>query len=357
MRWRTSPLAAALLLAVAPATADAPIRLDYDAPDGCPTKVDLLSAMQARTSQLRFATAAPRTRGLRLRVERDAGSFRGTLEVIEVDGASTHREIRAATCETVVTALALVAALSLDPLADAAAPAPSSRVPAVAAPPSDTPPPTPAPGPVVPSSPPPVVAPPPQVRVLERSSEPEMSPAPSPAQVHLGVGAAVQLLGLAAGQPVFGADVFAELSVERASVLSPSFRLGFERAEGGSLTDGAKSTHFTWLIGRAEACPTRVRFGRSVALRPCLGVDAGSIAATTTNDPSPRDPVRAWVDGSVVGRLEWRVLSRLSLEATGGIRVPLVRDTFEIKSDASGTSYTAPGIVGTGSLGASVLFL
>jgi hypothetical protein len=356
-------LAAAVVTMAPGASAEGsvPVRLDYLAPDACPNRESVLDALRARAPRLRLANASEPARMLALRVDASTSSFRGELTISAVDGSSTHRDLAAPTCDAVVAGLALVAALSIDgatvaaaatlPVAPAPAEAESSGLaPAIAS----TPPAAPQEAaaslaPVVP----PTRSPPPA------SQAPRPSAEPGHRRLRLGVGVDAEVLGLSAPGAVFAPGVFAELLVESSSVLSPSLRLGFVRAEGGD--DGGtpaapgRTATYTWLFGRLEACPIRAHVLRTVALVPCLGVDVGEISSTT-NALQPFNPSRLWADATVEARIEWRVLTRVSLELQGGPMVPMTRDTFTFAAPA-GTAYRAPAVTGLGSIGLLVLFL
>lgn len=85
-------------------------------------------------------------------------------------------------------------------------------------------------------------------------------------------------------------------------------------------------------------------------------MDAG-VVSTTVSLPGALNPERAWVDTTLEARLEWRVLSRLSLELAGGAMAPLTRDQFAFEPNISSTAYQAPAATAVGSIGALLFFL
>ena len=101
----------------------------------------------------------------------------------------------------------------------------------------------------------------------------------------------------------------------------------------------------------------RVGLTTSVGFRPCVTVDVGAVSAVTVGASHPRNPERAWADASLQGRLEWRVLTRLSLELEGGLLRPIVRDTFVFEPAPVHKAYEAPVVAGVGSIGVMAIFL
>jgi hypothetical protein len=168
---------------------------------------------------------------------------------------------------------------------------------------------------------------------------------------------AAEVATLSAPAAVVAPEGHIELNFDSPHLLAPSFQLGFTRAVGGTVTEGTHGVVFSWLLARAEACPISVSLAGSVSLRPCVGVDAGALAATVTNAPGPTNPDRFWGDVRLEGQLVWRVVHWLSLELAAGGRIPVTRDSFDFAPTTSPKAYEAPSGVLTSSLGATVLFL
>jgi hypothetical protein len=341
----------------------APVRFEYLAPPGCPNRQAVLDAIEARNARLRLAEGEEPARLLRIHLEGAGSSFHGELQVSETDGSTMQREVEGPTCDAVVSALALVAAISVDPLprsgapdvpaAPLTAPAPVSASAPAAGPPA--PPPTAAlAGPTVRSDPRALIP------VAPQEKHPARAPREEPfvrSRVRVGLGISGELLGFSAPNAVFAPAAAVELAVDRAGMLAPSFRVGFARAEGGSVQGGAGSASFTWLLGRGEACPLRIRLVATLALRPCVALDAGAITSDVSGLSGTLNPSRAWLDLTAEARLEWRVLQNLSINVDGGFLVPLVRDSFVFEPSSLGKEYETPEVLGVGSLGIMVLFL
>jgi hypothetical protein len=200
-------------------------------------------------------------------IERSAEHVTGKLEVVQDGTEATRREFTANTCEEVSSALALVAALALDPNARTeplvlGAPATSQRdFPVAAAPPApadDTPPPAASPGASTPSSP---------------------AAHPRDPSHYLGwVGPTATAAGGYAPVPLVSLGL--ALGARRLLPgLSPGLQLTALWGKTGTTGPSASSGTFAWALGRLEACPLQLRLGARVALEPCVALEAGRLSA------------------------------------------------------------------------------
>ena len=94
-----------------------PVQFDYLALPGCPGVDAFIREVLARAPQVRLATSPDHARTLVARVHQRGGGIEGTLVVRDADGATTERTVRARSCAELVTALAVISALVLDPVA------------------------------------------------------------------------------------------------------------------------------------------------------------------------------------------------------------------------------------------------
>jgi hypothetical protein len=319
-----------------PAGAQAATRVDYSASAGCPDEGAFVARVRARTSRLHPPSSGEAASEYRVQVTAREAGARGTLTVIEPSGATSSREVEGDTCESVVEALALIAALALDPDASTAAlppmpaPAPStpkaSSAPAQGAAGGDTP------------------------SVISRDtaagarSEP---PALAPWAGHLAAIAGAELTsGLTPGALVGPA-----LSVEavwrrrdRPRAVEPvlDVRLGVSRL-AASVPAQVGSARFTWTLGRLEGCPVRVVVGSFEAL-PCVRFDGGDLQAVGLGVDLPRPAAsRLWLSLGALGRLRWTPLAPIFLEVDAGVSAPLVRDRFYFDTPPT-TIYDVPAL-------------
>src|SRR5688572_10869341 len=106
-------LACASVASVARAAPE-PIALHYQAVGGCPNPEFFASQVTARTAQVRFDD--PGAAGsFRVVVHSTGSGYAGVLSVIDRNGKESVRRFEAESCDNVVVALALVAALAIDP--------------------------------------------------------------------------------------------------------------------------------------------------------------------------------------------------------------------------------------------------
>src|SRR5262245_22102344 len=90
------------------------VELRYTAPGECPTRDAVVALVRERTPAVEVATGAPRV--FAITITASADGFAGSLVV---DG-SADKQLTATRCDDLVSALALVTALAIDPLASTA---------------------------------------------------------------------------------------------------------------------------------------------------------------------------------------------------------------------------------------------
>jgi hypothetical protein len=345
-RERAWAFAAAVALAPAPAAAEdaaEPIRVAFHASEGCPDEAAFTGEITARTAKARPARPGEAARTFTVDVEVSARRVRGTLAIEEPHGESAAREIAGDTCAEVVSALALIAALAIDPKASTAPkpPPPPPRPPEHLPPPPPPPPYAPLPwwGPVA--------TPLPAHPVAGEGSRWRWS-----WSFHGGAASA-----LAPGLvPVIAVN--AEALRVRDSVVSPAVRLSMRVADTGYLASGMEAAHFRWAAGRLEGCPVRLPLITSLTLTPCALLDAGVLQADGIGAAFSLAHTRPWAAPGLVGRLAWDLSSAVSapilLEAEGGVTFPLVRDTFAFFPE--GTFHAVPAAGGFFGGGLGVYF-
>lgn len=250
-----------------------PVRITYGAPDGCPSEDEFVARLDREAHARRVDRGAVRT--FAFAIARDPAGFRGSLAV---DGAA--REVSAATCGEVASALVLVAALAIEERA-----------------PAPTPPPAPVPAPA--------------------------PPAPAPSHE-------VTRLRLAVGA-----------GVARYSGMTPSARLGvpvsvvawYGRRElratfDATTSDDTAMASFRWTAGRLEICPYVVALGHT-ELAPYAGVQLGALTGRGTGIDQAATETRPWIAPEAGLRArQWLGSVALEVEATAA--APLVRDRYYI---------------------------
>jgi hypothetical protein len=304
------------------------LRVVYRAAGDCPSETAYTSQVLARTTRVRLARRDDASFvSLLVTVSQAPAGFSGRLEVARDDGHVFARAVEGDTCEEVVSALALVTALTFDPQASAS---PSSgKLPPVV--PAQPEPEASAPLPEPPRQPPPLAP-----ATAPSPSEPRArwaEPSPSEAtgwQVALGGQAALRR-GVTP-DPIVTLPLFVGVVLPLREPFAIGLRASFERS-GTDLTDSASATAaFRWTAGALEGCPIAWSQGE-VSASPCLRLEAGVVEAEGSGIVPARDDRRPWAAVGAVGRAEWAFLEPAFAELGAGVMVPLIRDRFFFQPD------------------------
>jgi hypothetical protein len=269
------------------------VGLEYRAPSTCPDAAFFAREVTARTNRVRFDDTDAARRSFRVVVQGASGKYSGILRITAHDGQTAVRNFEAEDCRNVVVALALVAALSVDPNASTApgsSSAASSGEPAARARPPTTS------LPIVDIRP----------RDAGRSST-TWIPA-----VGAGIDAMPQIT------PVTLLAIGGFLRLDRSGELEPSFRVNAYFAKTGTTGPAAQAADFYLVAGRVEACP--VSFGIASGLRawPCASLDVGLLHARGTDVAQPGEGNTAWVSAMLGPRLELDLSGAIFVEANAG---------------------------------------
>jgi hypothetical protein len=327
------------------------VELQYVGGARCPTKATFVREVAARIRRpIEWVVAGGATQ-ITVSVEEADGYAAGRLDVVRRGTDPTRREFMGSSCTEVSSALALVAALTLDPNARTERLAPGAGSPeateSATAETAPAPAPAPAPTPAAAPQPPPSSSPA-RARVLASpppSTERLESP-PSRYRVWLGPTAGVA--GGYAPEPLItlGASLGARAAERRG--FSPSFQLtalwGKTGVTGPSAPDGA----FAWAMARLEACPVQLPLATPLALEACLAGEVGRLSARGAEDQidEPVTADRWWAAGGVAVSLHFssgRWFLRLGTQAI----FPATRDKFVFRDpdrtvhQASWLSYGA----------------
>jgi hypothetical protein len=295
---RVRALALGLLLAGhTEAAVPQPYRIEYAAPAGCSSRETFVREVLERTPLVREAHEGEPAASYVVVLSARATDLFGELVLREPDGRETRRALRGKTCDEVVSALAFIAAILVDPGAlsrtrtEAPRPAWPPRLP-------------PTPDERAPAS--------------HRGSH-----------FRLGAGAGASLETTVSPEPAFGP--FAELVVERRSDEGRGFSFGaaFHRVTAGPAVSSAGRAHFTWTAGRGWFCPFSLPSRGFFSFVPCAEVEAGTLVAEGFDTIAKKTVVRPWLAFGPLARLEFRPLSFLSFTLDGmAVFTPLSHPTF-----------------------------
>ena len=331
-----------------------PLTVDYVAPEGCPAAASFFTDISSRTRRARAARLGERARVIHVRIVRRGDGHLGTLAIEDTSGTGTAREVAGGACSEVASALALVAALAVDPRASTA-PHPPAETRETGAPPGTTatgptePPATAASGPATPPA-----ATVQREPAPDRASKPPTPPRPdgAPRRTSFAVGAAAEIAMVA--DAVVSLRIFGDMDFQReGDILAPSFRIALARSLDRDKRAAIGGATLRWTQGALDGCPLRLAIGSRFALRPCLATTAGILEAAP-DIGAARSRTRPWVTLGAHARAVWAPVDRLAIEAEAGVIAPLYRESFFFEPNVP--VYEAPAVAFAGRFGASLRF-
>ena len=303
--------------AAAPTTEN--VRLQYKRPVACPNEADLRARVSALTAKVSFVSKndrAPDAALLDIAIAESDGGYVGNLSFHRATtDEATERHVASGSCEHVAQALALIAALAIDPEAGTEAAAVTS---------------------VVPAAPPPV-------------ADPVVAPEPSPA-ARTSVISAVDR-DRATNQARYQSDVVVGASLATAQAPSAllGVRLGFARtrttdavlrpdvavlldvASSGMTEADTTQGRFLLIALSARSCPIALRPGtRALEVGLCARARLGTVRASGRELDRPESRGVFWAEGIVEGRLRAGAPSHKGLfaEVSVGLAVHATRPSY-----------------------------
>jgi len=233
------------------AETDPPVHIHYEAPEGCPSADAFVAQVRARTGRVHLAEDGDTGLTLRVTIARAGSRVEGTLVVVDASGAESRREVTGDSCATVSLALALVAAMRIDPTASlaelptesAASVSPSAVAPLAAPPPSSE-----TAAAAIPSA---SASPNPHPRPTAAMAAASTSrpPANPPRRIRLAGALGFDLLGFVPARVVLGASVLGEAGLESRGILAPELRFGASQTERLALNNVDRTGSFAWTRG------------------------------------------------------------------------------------------------------------
>lgn len=275
------------------------LRVEYGAPAGCSSRAAFVAELEARTRRVRVVDTTEPIASIAVELGDRTTGIVGQLRLREPDGTETLRAVAGKSCEEVVSALALIAAVLVDPDAATHA-APPPTAPATPAPPA-------------PAGSAPVPAP--------RAEEPAWRLLPS-------FGAGLSVTSTVAPDPSFAPSLELGLHAERGAHHGPFLLLSFERFASSSVSTDAGVADFSTWLGRLSLCPLRWPPTSSLSVAPCAAFEAGSLHVDVANTLDKQEPTVPWFAAGPGLHVEARPLRVLALELDLLGIFPLVRDSF-----------------------------
>jgi len=244
--------------------------------------------LRARTGRLRAARADEH--GITFVVEtfRSPNGVRGQLVMHRPGALPIVREVPGASCSEVISAMALIAALMVDPLAG--------------------------------SSP---VGLSPTMQVEKKPPESSKSPFASRVEHRLTARNAVAP-ELALGQALTVAVI------DEAGRLRPSLGLSLLTTRAHRTT-ASGSAQFDWVSGRLTLCPLGLGSNRSWDLQFCAGLELGRLRAKGYATVAPATKSILWSSAAALLDAHRRLFGPLLLGGEAGLTFPLTREHFYLE--------------------------
>lgn len=291
----------------------------------------MLGRVRARLPRVRQAVEGEPAVDVDVRVERRDGVSHGTVALVG-GGERAERTASSASCERVLAALAVMAAIGLDERDVPVSPAPAPSPPP--APDEDATVPAPTEGE------PPLVAPLPRTGAGPKTAPERAAPPALPRPPHFGVAVGTSFEASANRAAVFTPAVFGQLVFPLR--FEPSLRLGFARSFRQDAVSARGSAGLDWTVATIAGCGDLVRHA-ALSAGPCVNAEAGALEAVVVDPLPSRGRTRLWLSAGASARVAWRPLRALSFEVAVGARVPLIRN--QLFFEPLTLVYEAPFVV------------
>ncbi len=322
------------------------IRLRYEAPAGCPLTDAFSAQVFVRTTHARVAADGERARTFVVRIAVSPGKADGQVTIRDLDDSVSTRKVRGRTCEEVALALALVTALAIDPTASMS-PVPTElpQTPPPPPPPEDAAPEADVQGPVDAGA-----------REVDATTPPRVvsdAAAPAPASVVPIPFAAASIAARTTLYPDVAAQGGLAFGVEldRGGLLSPEVRALFVGAFADEATTPLGRARYTYIGGRVDACPLRLRMAAVLDVRPCVALEAGQFSARGLDIGDAQRSSKLWLEVAALARARYRPgVGALFVELDTSLEIPLIRDRY-IVDPPGAVIFRAPPLGVSGAIG------
>jgi hypothetical protein len=298
---------------------DLAVHLALESPRGCGSLAMYVDRLRARLVGLRVVQdGANRNVHARITSSTD-GTFRATMTLRFPDGHSSSRIVDATSCSDAIEALALITAITLDPMSSS----PDLGTEAV---PNATAEPRTATDPKA-QRPKPTVAEPRSSDTLASADQPANMVRDSSARTLLGLGASLATFRGPSPGWLNGLEVYARVMHNGQALLSPSMRLGLSYSGRPSYVAEGGVANFTLASATIDLCPVQ-KLWPLVELRSCALFHAGIVTAEGRATIAPQKQRRPFAAAGAV--FEFVLLPSKSivvpLRFFGAL--PTMRDTY-----------------------------
>ncbi len=339
----TLAIAAVASVRVASADDALPVQFDYEARPGCPDADSFVRDVLARAPRARVAATQDRARFLVVRIHPSGRGLEGVLFVRDVDGTTRERSVHSESCAELVTALAVIAAVVIDPVTarvsglDGGVESRVDAAPALPAPP--------APEPMDASAPPgaPPVAPP-KIAAGVSSDPPGWT---------WSAGGGAGVVGGASPSVLVSFAVFVEAGRVATGIFKPSARLRFQRTSAGGPDRLGAGARFVLTSGGVDLCPIAL-LARPIRLQPCARAELGGLSAEGRDVEPVRTTVRPWAGVGPLVRGRLGLTGPLFAELEMAVLALIVRDRFLVEPNT--LVYVPPVVAGSAAVAFGLAF-
>ncbi|HEX2871071.1 MAG TPA: hypothetical protein VHP33_07445 [Polyangiaceae bacterium] len=285
-----------------------PFRLVWSSSAGCHDASAFLAELTGRTARLRKARADEHAITLIVETFRHDGGVRGQLTVRKPDGDLTVREVPGVSCQEVEAAMALIAALMVDPLAGQARP-----------------------------------------NRPKPEFEPSLESRPKPAAWSLRAEHRLSARTATTPNLAWGQALGAMLTYE-AGAVKPSIGLLAEAA-GGTATAAHGSAELELTTARLVACPLGVQPASALDLRLCATAELGRLRGSGYATDAPATKAVVWSSAGIDLQARYELMRPLWVGLEGGFTLPFTRERFYVEPDETLHRVPAWGLAFSAGLG------
>jgi hypothetical protein len=358
----------------ASAAGTTPVRILVEVPEGCSSPRAFFDAVRSRINRIHWSAKPGEGLELRVSVTEVQNKVRGELRVIDATGAASTRTVDGSSCEEVIHALSLTAALVVDQIAppeakpsrpdDASSDGSATAGDVAPLPPKRDDGQTSDRGRPAGDADEPAVVPPeaaePQIVEEPATDEEDLSPEkeradpPGQSGIQVGIGPEGLVAEIISPRLSVGGALFLDLSSTSEHVFSPSLGLAIAHVPA-EFAQSTGDVSIRWTAALLTACPLTFRAGNSFAIRPCaLGI-GGQVEARGESTEFSATAMRSWWSAGALGRLNIAIGGSASLRFELGLSVPLARRRF-ITTPPVKTVGVSPSISTIAGLGVAYVF-
>jgi hypothetical protein len=366
-----STLLIGIALSARAAAADStPVQVSLEAPAGCSSAREFYAAVRARTGRVHLSPGGAEALALRVVVIRNRRKFQGELRVSDPRGQSSTRKVSGATCEEVVRALSLTAALAVDqivePIHDSARSSNEGTTNGTSATGADS---AEAKSGATDGDAASTVD---RNRAgakprVERDAGADDADADADADDESSsnssddgrsfvadVGAQALVGEIISPRVSVGGALFVGVMKPGSGWFSPSLGIAVAHVPAEFGQSGG-DVSIRWTAVMVTACPLRFQLNDTISIQPCASGSGGWLTARGESSETPAAASRSWWSAGVLGRISSAIGGGTAVRFELGLSVPLLRRRF-ITTPPEETVAESPAISALGALGVAHAF-